>query len=38
MNDRVKLPAVLVETLDALAVERDQDELVWGSMIKEAIK
>jgi uncharacterized protein (TIGR00288 family) len=28
----------VVETLEALAEERDEDEHVWGSMIKQAIK
>jgi uncharacterized protein (TIGR00288 family) len=28
----------VVETLDALAEERDEDEKIWGSMIKQAIK
>jgi hypothetical protein len=29
---------LIVETLEAIAEERDEDEWVWGSMIKEAIK
>ncbi len=28
----------MVETLEALAEERDEDERIWGSMIKQAIK
>ncbi len=29
---------LVVETLEALAAERDADERIWGSMIKQAIK
>ena len=29
---------LVVETLDALIQEREQDEVTWGSMIKQAIK
>jgi uncharacterized protein (TIGR00288 family) len=29
---------LVVETIDALADERDEDERIWGSMIKQAIK
>ncbi len=29
---------LIVETLDAITEERDEDELIWGSMIKETIK
>ena len=29
---------LVVETLEALSEERDEDERVWGSMIKQAIK
>ena len=29
---------MVAETLDALSEERDEDEHVWGSMIKQAIK
>ncbi|HEY5912248.1 MAG TPA: OST-HTH/LOTUS domain-containing protein, partial [Verrucomicrobiae bacterium] len=28
----------LLETLEAIAQEREPDEAIWGSMIKEAIK
>jgi len=28
----------LMETFDALVEERDEDELIWGSMIKQALK
>ena len=30
--------ALVVETLEALTEERDEDEPIWGSMIKQAIK
>jgi len=30
--------ALVAETLDALAEEREEDERIWGSMIKQAIK
>jgi len=29
---------LLVDTIDALAEERDQDEKIWGSMVKQALK
>ena len=29
---------LVVETLDAITEERDEDERIWGSMIKQAIK
>ena len=29
---------LVVETLDALAEERDEEDIIWGSMIKQAIK
>jgi len=29
---------LLVETLEAITEERDEDEAIWGSMIKQAIK
>jgi uncharacterized protein (TIGR00288 family) len=29
---------LVTETLDAITEERDEDELIWGSMIKQAIK
>src|SRR5262245_62113905 len=29
---------LLVDTIDALASERDQDEKIWGSMVKQALK
>ncbi|MBN2508519.1 MAG: NYN domain-containing protein [Verrucomicrobia bacterium] len=29
---------LVVETLDAIAEEREEDERIWGSMIKQAIK
>ncbi len=28
----------LVETIDALAAERAEDDLIWGSMVKQALK
>src|SRR5262245_7528276 len=33
-----KALAKVVETLEAISDEREPDELIWGSMIKEAIK
>ena len=33
-----KALAHVVETLDAITEERDEDEPIWGSMIKQAIK
>ena len=33
-----KAMELVVETLDALIQEREQDEVTWGSMIKQAIK
>jgi uncharacterized protein (TIGR00288 family) len=36
--DPAKAIQLVVETLEAIAEERDEDELIWGSMIKEAIK
>jgi uncharacterized protein (TIGR00288 family) len=29
---------LLLDTIDALAEERDQDEKIWGSMVKQALK
>jgi len=29
---------LVVDTVDALASERDQDEKIWGSMVKQALK
>jgi hypothetical protein len=29
---------LVIDTLDALAEERDQDEKIWGSMVKQALK
>ena len=29
---------LVLDTLDALAEERDQDEKIWGSMVKQALK
>ena len=29
---------MLLDTIDALAEERDQDEKIWGSMVKQALK
>jgi uncharacterized protein (TIGR00288 family) len=29
---------LVVDTIDALAEERDQDEKIWGSMVKQALK
>jgi uncharacterized protein (TIGR00288 family) len=29
---------LLTDTIDALASERDQDEKIWGSMVKQALK
>jgi hypothetical protein len=29
---------LVVDTLESLLEERDEDEVVWGSMIKQAIK
>jgi hypothetical protein len=29
---------LVVSTLDAITSERDEDERIWGSMIKQAIK
>jgi hypothetical protein len=29
---------LLFDTIDALAEERDQDEKIWGSMVKQALK
>lgn len=29
---------LLFDTIDALAAERDQDEKIWGSMVKQALK
>jgi uncharacterized protein (TIGR00288 family) len=29
---------LLIDTIDALAEERDQDEKIWGSMVKQALK
>jgi uncharacterized protein (TIGR00288 family) len=29
---------LLVDTIDALAEERDQDEKIWGSMVKQTLK
>jgi uncharacterized protein (TIGR00288 family) len=29
---------LVVDTIDALASERDQDEKIWGSMVKQALK
>ena len=29
---------LLTDTIDALAEERDQDEKIWGSMVKQALK
>ena len=28
----------MVDTIDALAEERDQDEKIWGSMVKQTMK
>ena len=33
-----KALALVVETLEAISADREQDDLIWGSMIKEAIK
>jgi uncharacterized protein (TIGR00288 family) len=33
-----KALAMVAETLDALAEEREEDEEIWGSMIKQALK
>lgn len=30
--------SLVVETLEALAEEREEDDIIWGSMIKQAIK
>jgi len=29
---------LLLDTIDALGEERDQDEKIWGSMVKQALK
>jgi uncharacterized LabA/DUF88 family protein len=29
---------LILDTIDALALERDQDEKIWGSMVKQALK
>jgi uncharacterized protein (TIGR00288 family) len=29
---------LVIDTIDALASERDQDEKIWGSMVKQALK
>jgi hypothetical protein len=29
---------LVLDTIDALAEERDQDEKIWGSMVKQALK
>ncbi len=34
----VKGISLVVETLEALAEEREEDDIIWGSMIKQAIK
>ncbi len=36
--DPAKALDLLVETLEAIAEEREEDEHIWGSMIKQAIK
>jgi hypothetical protein len=28
----------VLDTIEALAAERDQDEKIWGSMVKQALK
>ena len=28
----------MLDTIDALAEERDEDEKIWGSMVKQALK